>query len=589
MSELDQRIDPASFYASPEEARHAGAKEFCIRVTRRVIGFGCLTLLAIASVALAWPVIASAGTITVTDNNDSGPGSLRQAIASAATGDTIIVPANTYTLTSGQLAIAKSLTITGAGADKTFVDGGGISRVFETSGTTSKITIRGLTIRDGRAPVESGTAQGGGVLNVDATLTLTNDWILGDSAVASGAGPGGSGGVAYGGGVSNEENGTLNLRNSQLSTDIAAANGNSGQVGDDAFGGGVVSGGALTVVGSTFSSDSAAARGGSGAGGGNAWGGGLAIFPMATSSVSSSTFSGNSVDASGTGGGSGGNAWGGGAILDTNSPDVTLTNATVTGNTAQTTAGGEAEGGGLNWGSNGPVVTLANDTISANTATGATTVPNVGNAVLDTPKIEVRNTIISHGVGDPGSQNCATVADKSLGHNLDSLDQCGFHAAGDLVNTNPLLGPLRDNGGPTETMALRAGSPAIDAGAGCAGPDQRGTPRPGALTAGETAGSACDIGAYERARCEGVLVNVVGTAGADVLTGTPGRDGILGLGGADRINPGGGSDGICAGPGNDRVALKDGAKDHANGGPGTDTVSSHDAGLDVLNNFEIVH
>jgi hypothetical protein len=343
-------------------------------------------------------------------------------------------------------------------------------------------------------------------------------------------------------------------------------------------------------VGSTFSSDSAAARGGSGAAGGSAWGGGLAILPLATSSVSSSTFSGNYVDASGTGGGSGGVALGGGALSNTNAAGVTLTNATLAGNTAHTTAGGEAEGGGLYWHSNGPVVTLVNDTISANTATGGTTRPNVGNAYLLGPNTHVQNTIISNGVGDPGSQNCQNIEPAtSLGHNLDSLDQCGFRAAGDLLNTNPLLGPLHDNGGPSETMALRAGSPAIDAGAGCAGPDQRGAPRPGALTPGETAGSACDIGAYERAGCEGVLVNVVGTAGPDVLTGTQGRDGILGLGGADRINPGGGSDGVCAGPGNDRVALKDGAKDHANGGPGTDTISSHDTGLDILRNFEIVH
>jgi hypothetical protein len=56
------------------------------------------------------------------------------------------------------------------------------------------------------------------------------------------------------------------------------------------------------------------------------------------------------------------------------------------------------------------------------------------------------------------------------------------------VLADPLLDPLADNGGPTETMALRAGSPAIDLGSGCPPRDQRGVPRAG----------VCDSGAYER-------------------------------------------------------------------------------------------
>ena len=82
----------------------------------------------------------------------------------------------------------------------------------------------------------------------------------------------------------------------------------------------------------------------------------------------------------------------------------------------------------------------------------------------------------------------------SLGHNLIGDDTgCGFApVTGDLVNSVPLLGLLRDNGGPTFTHALLPGSPAIDAGddARCPSTDQRGVPRP--------QGAACDIGAYER-------------------------------------------------------------------------------------------
>jgi hypothetical protein len=86
----------------------------------------------------------------------------------------------------------------------------------------------------------------------------------------------------------------------------------------------------------------------------------------------------------------------------------------------------------------------------------------------------------------------------SGGHNLlGRTASCnGFTGPGDLLKADPLLGPLQDNGGPTFTMALMGGSPAIDAGddAVCAAPpvlgvDQRGQPRPG--------GPHCDIGAFE--------------------------------------------------------------------------------------------
>lgn len=92
-----------------------------------------------------------------------------------------------------------------------------------------------------------------------------------------------------------------------------------------------------------------------------------------------------------------------------------------------------------------------------------------------------------------GKENCSAAA-TSLGHNLEDTtpSQCGLSAAmGDRIGVNPLLGPLQSNGGPTRTLALLSGSPAIDAGDSCPGTDQRGLARP--------AGAACDIGAYEAA------------------------------------------------------------------------------------------
>lgn len=83
---------------------------------------------------------------------------------------------------------------------------------------------------------------------------------------------------------------------------------------------------------------------------------------------------------------------------------------------------------------------------------------------------------------------------------------------GDRAGTNPLLGPLAGNGGPTQTMALQAGSPAIDGGdgAGCPATDQRGVPRPG--------GAACDVGAFEIATPRPTAGQAGSTGAAPALT-----------------------------------------------------------------------
>jgi hypothetical protein len=112
--------------------------------------------------------------------------------------------------------------------------------------------------------------------------------------------------------------------------------------------------------------------------------------------------------------------------------------------------------------------------------------------------VTLQNTIVTN---SSSGGNCGGTIN-SNGYNLSSDTTCNFNNSGDLNNTDPNLGPLQSNGGPTETMALLPGSPAIDTGnpGGCTDghghllkTDQRGKPRPDKEDFG-----SCDRGAYER-------------------------------------------------------------------------------------------
>ena len=120
-------------------------------------------------------------TLTVLNNLDSGPGSLRDTIAAADNGDTIDFAKSVHkiTLTSGELTINKSLDIEGPGPNKLTISGNDASRVFDVMSGT--VTIAGLTITHGRADGDSLPipTTGGGVLN-QGILTLSND-VLSDN------------------------------------------------------------------------------------------------------------------------------------------------------------------------------------------------------------------------------------------------------------------------------------------------------------------------------------------------------------------------------------------------------------------------
>src|SRR6267154_865717 len=166
----------------------------------------------------------------------------------------------------------------------------------------------------------------------------------------------------------------------------------------------------------------------------------------------------------------------GGGIYNSGSGTLTVTASTLSGNTAN---GIGRNGGGI---FNAGAAALTNVTLGDNTATLGGGISNpAGTATLT-------NTLVANSTG--GNCNGAIT---SSGNNLDSGSTCAFAGAGDLSNQDPLLGVLANNGGATQTRALPAGSPAIDAGnnAVCPATDQRGAARP------FPAAGNCDIGAFE--------------------------------------------------------------------------------------------
>jgi hypothetical protein len=237
-----------------------------------------------------------------------------------------------------------------------------------------------------------------------------------------------------------------------------------------AFGGGIYNnGGTLTLNNSTVSGNTAFAG----------HGGGIANDNGGTLTLTRTTVSGNQAIAEVIGGTRNGGAGGG---ISNISGSLTLTNSTVSGNTATDNAGGIDN-------HSGTLLTLTNTTVTNNSPGG---IVNSGSATLT-------NTIVA---GNSPS-------------NFPDV-QGSFASQGpNLIGQAPLLGPLQNNGGATNTHALLPGSPAIDTGtnANCLSPDQRGVARP--KDGDQNGSSICDIGAYERSDLTAPKVNsTIPAAGA---------------------------------------------------------------------------
>jgi hypothetical protein len=400
-------------------------------------------------------------TWTVTDNSDNptDTGSLRYAIQSEPSGTMItFAPSVTGPISLspvlGTLVLSNTKTaeaIAGPGASIVTISGGDQVGVFHVlAGATA--TLTGLTIAHGNASVVGGS--GGGILNEDGTLTVSNCTVSNNLAY-------------FGGGIRNlGTTSTMTLINTTVTQNSTFVPDNVN--GSHGPGSGIDNAlGTLTIVNSTVSNN----IGGSSGGG---------VSNLGTLTITNSTLSGNA-------------AVQGGGI--NNQGMLTVSNSTISGNNVVN------HGGGI---FNGANAVLTNCTISANSA-------NQGGGVCFQPSrspstMAVSNTIIA---GNTLSGNDASGPDVlgvnnnpfgSLGYNLigNTTGSTGW-ASTDLLNVNPLLGSLANNGGPTQTMALMVGSPALGAGIVAfitnppfAGPpftDQRGLPR--------IKNGTVDIGAFE--------------------------------------------------------------------------------------------
>ena len=259
----------------------------------------------------------------------------------------------------------------------------------------------------------------------------------------------------------------------------------------------------------------------------------------------------------------------GGGLSTEGSSTATLVNSTLSSNDA------EEDGGGLS-SETGGTVNLRSTTVSNNTADDDRNGGGDGGGIFASTSggggnITLINSLIA-GNHDTGQEahDCARLGGGSIssqGRNMiGNTNGCNYvQGPNDLLNRGAQILPLANNGGPTETHSLRKTSPAINAASACPALDQRGVKR--------SLGGKCDIGAWELARCRGIVINIIGTNGPELLVGTDGRDGILGLGSSDTLRGVGGNDGLCGGTGADFLAGGLGI-DALDGGGGRDTCNA---------------
>jgi hypothetical protein len=471
---------------------------------RRFIGLG---LLRVAVVLINAAVSLKATVWTVVNPADSGPGTLRAAVASSAAGDTIQFAFTGPILLASSINIPHTLYVQGPGPSLLTIDAGGVDRAFVVSG--KPVFISGITIQHGRAVGANGTDGGvgqngtsgsgaaGGAIWDNGTsdiLILSNCWLT-DNMVVGGRGGnggpnpigagftpgnGGSGGYAWGGAVAVGGN---NLQNYYCTYSynraIAGSGGNGGDNLNPAFHvvggtggpgstseGGAFTGSLSTNVNCTFSENAI----GGGAGGNG----------------------GNSTIAAGGAGGDGG-ATAGGAI---NNYAGAFLSCTIVSNSAFAGAAGPG-GSGAPPGANGAPGDGQAGGVYAYIYAGCINL--------------IANSILADNYADTSYSNYyATWTDE--GYNFigseDYLPDCGFGPTsriGTIVAPiHPHPGPLAQNGGGLPTHATTLTSPVTDQGYSFGlTTDERGAPRPYVLGLTEPAGGdGSDVGAFELGKAD---------------------------------------------------------------------------------------
>jgi hypothetical protein len=480
---------------------------------------GCVASIFVAGALLA--ASATGATFTVTNTNESGAGSLREAVkaANTAAGDDTIVfaldgtPEPTIQLAGIGFSVVTNITIlndrpgdvpvtvrvnvepsflypafdvTSSGRlvmSGLIITGPPPGRLNQSSGIRN---LRGyLALRNCTLIGNNGT-QGGGVYNTGQAI-LTNCLITKNRAALEGGGLYNNGGrmtvqhcvisdntaVWSGGGIYNAGLGYLSLIDS-----IVSDNTTTDSFANTQGGAGLLNGALAGLSNCTFSNNRV-----------DAWGGG-AIYTIGSLTADKCTFVNNK-------GQFGGAIWDNGS---TTRPSV-LSNCTFSGNTV--TDGGPAVYANYQYVTTGKAkLTINNCTFSENFVIGREGQPtSIGSAILAAganTKVEVSNTVFRKLGSSSNLYPPAGGGIISRGHNLTDDPAGGdggtgpggiLNAPGDIRNTDPLLAPLADNGGATMTHALSPGSPAIDAGdiAAATPRDQRGNGRQ----------SNSDIGSYE--------------------------------------------------------------------------------------------
>jgi len=451
---------------------------------------------------------AYAASIVVKSNADttgtcstSGTGicTLRDAItfANSNSGADTITFAGNYTITLGSdlPQITDDLTITGNGVANTIIDGAG-NYPFSIDSVT--FSLSDVTIQNSGSSTAVSLSGAISIYGTGSTVTITNSafshnfgllasviYDNGTGATVTVTNSTFSGSILGSGIFNHGTDNTVLINNSTFSSNYAGTGGgitngdpsNTVTVTNSVFSGNYTGGGGaiwnegtLTVTNSTFYGNAASTGSISSPGG--------AIANRGTLTVTSSTFYNNGSQF-------------GGAIANL-AGSATITNSTIYFNLATYYGGGIANGGTL---------TVTNSTLSNNGTFAGTGGGIYNNDSGSGSTTTLNNTIVANsGGGSDCANNSGTF---NINHSLIMDGSCGVtNGVNGNLTGDPNLGSLTDNGGPTQTMTLLPGSPAIDAGDdtmcaaavgspnyGAGGLDQRGTTRP--------QGSACDIGAYE--------------------------------------------------------------------------------------------